>query len=204
MNAPIDLPHNNFPAALFAAAPRFSADITGEPMEPINVILVGGEAELSRAFAEAGWEPTDQISIGSGLRLFVAELRNLHPRRAPRLPTFWHGQPNQRGFQHLDPSGSARERHHLHLWDTAFRVSGNSIWVGTVHFDKEAKTANGRGLLIHQVDPAVDKEREALRADLLRSKCVEKMDEAVVTKPMMGQNAIGNPFLPTARRWSSS
>jgi hypothetical protein len=62
-------------------------------------------------------------------------------------------------------------------------------WLGTVHFDKEAKTNSGRGLLIHQVDPDIDRERDALRAVLLRSNCVRKIDEAVVTDPMAGKNA---------------
>lgn len=193
-NAPIDLPEKTLPAAMFALAPRFSEDITGKPMEPINVILIGSEADLENAFAQAGWEPTDRISIESSWRLLVAELRNQPPPRAPGLPTFWRGQPNQQGFQHVDPGGSARERHHMHLWDTDFRVSGSSVWFGTVHFDKEAKTKSGRGLLIHQVDPDIDRERDALRAVLLRSNCVRKIDEAVVTDPMAGKNAIGNPF----------
>jgi membrane-associated phospholipid phosphatase len=193
-NAPIDLPEKTFPAAMFALAPRFSEDITGRPMEPINVILIGSEADLVNAFAQAGWEPTDRISFASSWRLLVAELHDQPSPRAPGLPTFWHGQPNQQGFQHLDPGGSVRERHHLHLWDTDFRVSGGSVWLGTVHFDKEAKTKSGRGLLIHQVDPDIDKERDALRAVLLQSKCAGKIDEAVVTEPMAGKNAIGNPF----------
>lgn len=193
-NAPIELPEKTFPAAMFASTPRFSEDITGRPMEPINVILIGREADLETAFAQAGWEPTDRISFASSWRLLVAELRNQPPPRAPGLPTFWHGQPNQRGFQHVDPGGSVRERHHLHLWDTDFRVSGASVWLGTVHFDKEAKTNSGTGLLIHQVDADIDKERDALRAVLLRSKCAGKIDEAVVTEPMAGKNAIGNPF----------
>ncbi|MDX8478909.1 LssY C-terminal domain-containing protein [Mesorhizobium sp. VK24D] len=193
-NAPVDLAENNFPTSMFALAPRFSEDITGKSMEPINVILIGSEVDLAKAFAQAGWESTDKISFASIWRLLGAELRNQPSPRAPGLPTFWHGQPNQRGFQYVDPGGSVRERHHIHVWDTDFRVSGSPVWLGTVHFDKEARSASGRGLLIHQVDPDIDKEREALRAVLLRSKCVGKMDDAVVTQPMTGKNEIGNPF----------
>ncbi|WP_181168134.1 LssY C-terminal domain-containing protein [Mesorhizobium sp. B2-4-19] len=193
-NAPVDLPEANLPEAMFALAPRFSEDITGKPMEPINVILTGSEADLVKAFAQAGWEPTDRISFASSWRLLGAELRNQPSPRAPGLPTFWHGQPNQRGFQYVDPGSSARERHHIHVWETDFRVSGVPVWLGTVHFDKEAKTESGRGLLIHQIDPDIDSERNALRSALLRSRCVAKIEEAVVTQPMMGKNAIGNPF----------
>jgi hypothetical protein len=191
---PVDMPQSDFPSALFAVAPRFSEDILGKPMEPINVILVGSEVDLTKAFADGGWEPTDRISLGSSWRLLAAELGNEHPARAPGLPTFWHGQPNQRGFQHVDPMGSARERHHLHVWDTSFRVANNAVWVGTVHFDREARTAGGMGLLVHQIDPAVDRERESLRSDLSQSKCTRRIAEAVVTEPMLGKNAVGSPF----------
>ncbi|WP_408631470.1 LssY C-terminal domain-containing protein [Mesorhizobium comanense] len=80
------------------------------------------------------------------------------------------------------------------MWHTEFRVSGSSVWLGTVHFDKEAKTKSRRGLLIRQVDPDIDKERDALRAVLVRSKCIAKIDDVAVTEPMAGKNAIGNPF----------
>lgn len=190
----IALSEKDFPASLFAVAPRSSEDIVGRTMEPINVILVGLEADMVKAFTEAGWEPTDSISIGSSWRMLIAELHNRPPPRAPGLPTFWHGQPNRRGYQRLDPRGSGRERHHLHIWDTAFRIAGTPVWLGTVHYDKEVRTAGGTELLIHQIDPAVDREREALRADLSRTKCSQKIDEAVVTEPMLGQNSLGNPF----------
>ena len=192
--ASIELGADDFPETLFARAPRFSEDITGNLMEPINVILLGSEAEVAKTFATAGWEPTDKVSIASSWHLIVTELLNQRDPRAPGLPTFWQGKPNQRGFEHEATSGSVRERHHIHLWDTAFHVSGSPVWLGTVHFDNEAKTASGRGLLIHQVDPAIDQEREALRTDFLTTNCVQKLAEVAVTKQMLGQNAAGNPF----------
>jgi hypothetical protein len=47
---------------------------------------------------------------------------------------------------------------------------------------------------IHQVDPAVDREREALRADFSRASCVARLVEKPVTEPMRGQNTVGSPF----------
>jgi hypothetical protein len=47
---------------------------------------------------------------------------------------------------------------------------------------------------IHQIDAAVDREREALRSDFSRTSCVAQLVEAPVTGPMMGQNAVGSSF----------
>jgi undecaprenyl-diphosphatase len=184
----------DFPAAMFRTAPRFSEDILGRPMEPINVVLVGSEADLDAAFAEAGWEPSDKISLDGSWRMLVAALRNRPPSHAPGLPTFWNSTPNPRAFEHIDANGTPRERHHLHLWDTSFRFNGDPVWVGTVHYDKEARTAGGHSLLIHEVDPAVDRERDALRENLGRTNCLKNLTDTTVTEPMLGQNAIGSPF----------
>ncbi len=192
--AAIDLSENNFPAGMFAIVPRFSEDIVGAPMEPINIILVGSESDVSRAFEEAGWKPTDRITVGSTWRLIVAELRDRPYPQAPGTPTFWSGNPNKWGFERPTASDSARERHHLHLWGTAFRVAGNPVWVGTVHLDKLAATPTGIRLPIHQIDPAVDQERDVLRADFSGAPCVTRLVEEPITEPMIGQNAVGSPF----------
>lgn len=184
----------NFPAGLFATVPRFSEDIVGAPMEPINVILVGSESDVARAFGDAGWSATDSITIGTAWHLVVADLGNQPYPQAPGTPSFWDGKPNQRGFEKPTASNSARERHHLHLWDTHFSVADAPVWVGTVHLDTSAKTASGVRLPIHQIDPAIDLEREALRADLSGSTCVRKIAEEPVTNPMVGKNGVGNPF----------
>ncbi len=188
------LSENNFLAGLFAVAPRFSEDIVGAPMEPLNVILVGSESDISRAFEEAGWKPTDRITAASTWRLILAELRNRPYPQAPGTPTFWRGKPNERGFERPTASDSARERHHLHLWDTSFRLAGKPVWVGTVHLDESATTASGVRLPIHRIDAAVDREREALRGDFSRASCVTHLVEEPITEQMMGQNAVGSPF----------
>jgi hypothetical protein len=190
----VELSVVNFPEDLFAAVSRFSEDIAGRPMEPINVILVGTDGNLLTSFEQAGWEPTDPITIRTAWRMLVAMVGNRPYGRAPGTPTFWQGRPNERGFERPTLSDSARERHHLHLWDTPILVSATPVWVATAHLDKVAVAFAGIPLPIHGIDPAVDREREALRGDFLRTRCVDQAYEAMVTEPMMGQNALGNPF----------
>lgn len=191
---PVELSATDFPENLLIASSRFSEDIAGKPMEPINIILVGSNGDLWKAFEEAGWEPTDQIAIGTAWRMLVAVLSNRPYPRAPGIPTFWHGRPNELGFERPTQASTARERHHLHLWDTAFEVSSTTVWVATVHRDKLAVTTAGIQLPVHEIDPVIDRERQALQANLLRTDCVERSYETTVTKPMMGYNAFGSPF----------
>lgn len=179
---------------LFAVAPRFSEDIVGSPMEPINVILTGTETDIAQVFERAGWKRTDSITVGNAWRLLGAELLDRPYPEAPGIPSFWFGRPNRSSFERPTGRNTARERHHLHMWDTHFRVAGTPVWVGTVHLDVSAITSAGVWLPIHQIDPAVDRERDALRTSLSGEPCVIRLDEEAVTEPMMGQNAVGSPF----------
>src|SRR5262249_19065642 len=144
------------PAALFAQAPRFTEDIVGRAIEPINVILIGTQSDVSRAFGEAGWLPADPIGFGSSWRLLTAGLFNRPDPRAPGLPVFWEGRPNPFSFEQPTASNTARERHHLHLWDTTYMVGQHPVWTATVHLDKEGNIAPGIPIPIHAIDPAID------------------------------------------------
>lgn len=188
-----------FPQNLFATIPRFSEDIVGKPMEPINVILVGSEGDVSKAFEQAGWAPTDGISWGSSWRLLSAVLLNRPYDRAPGTPSFWRGEPNEHAFEKPTAADTARERHHLHLWATEFLDAGEPVWVGTVHRDKSDRAAFGITLPIHEIDPAIDREREIVGADLARATCFERSEDAKVTDPMLGQNASKSPFFTDGR-----
>ena len=194
MPVQIAVPENDAPAAIFAKAPRFSEDITGTPVEPINVIVIGTEGDLERVFADAHWVSAESITLGSSWRLMLADLFDRPDQRAPGLPVFWNGLPNDRAFERPTESHSARERHHLHLWTTPFTKSGVRVWLGTVHLDKKANLPGWIHIPIHEIDPAVDQERDALRRNLSTSPCVDKISETQIVQPMKGRNEIQNPF----------
>jgi hypothetical protein len=190
----VALSRADFPANLLASVPHFSEDIVGAPMEPINVLLVGTEDAVLAALREAGWQPADPITFGSVLHLFVAQMLNQPYDRAPGTPTFWRGKPNEQAFEKPTSADSVRERNHLHLWTTSYLVAGGPVWVGTAHLDKAPISRIGLVSPFHEIDPAIDREREALRSDLAQTSCVEQVDDAQVTEPMMGQNALKSPF----------
>jgi membrane-associated phospholipid phosphatase len=192
--APVALQEGDIPITLFSYVSGFSENILGRPEEPINVILIGSDIDLRRAFQEAGWLPADPITIASAWRLLIAELFGRPDPRAPGLPVFWDARPNPFSFERPTPANTAQERHHLHLWNTQFSVGGRPVWLGTVHLDKKGNLAPGVPFPIHEIDPAIDKERESLRSSLASTTCVDHIRDVNVTEPMLGQNALHSPF----------
>ena len=188
----IALTGSDFDTRLFDHLPRFTEDITGAQIEPINVIVVGSEADLNRAFTEAGWAVAAPLTIESGLKLALAELRNRADPEAPGLPAFLAGLPNEKTFERSTSQNSARERHHLHLWTTDLTDNGLPVWVGTVHLDTSGTLY--RGVTYHMIAPDVDRERDALTNDLQRSRCVATNRVIDVTSQMQGQNIFQNSF----------
>jgi membrane-associated phospholipid phosphatase len=190
---------NDLASAIFSDAPRSSEDITGTPIEPINVILSGTPAELNRSFELAKWQAADPLTISSSWRLFVAQMFQRPYPNAPGLPSFWSGQPNPLAFERPTVLNSAQERHHLHLWPTGLSVGGRPVWVGTVHLDTKGAISSHLPVPIHVIDPDVDKERDALLADLKSTGCVRILPEAQITQAMSGHNELGNTFFTDGR-----
>jgi undecaprenyl-diphosphatase len=191
---PVTLQEGDVPTTLFSYVPRSSEDILGRPEEPINVILIGSDEDLRRGFQEAGWLPADPITIASSWRLLIAELFGRPDPRAPGLPVFWDARPNPFSFERPTPANTAQERHHLHLWNTRFSVGGRPVWLGTVHLDKKGELTPGVPIPIHEIDPAIDKERDGLGSSLASTSCVDHIRDVSVTEPMLGQNALRSPF----------
>ena len=183
---------SDFDTRLFDHLPRFTEDVTGAQIEPINMIVVGSEADLYRAFREAGWVAAAPLSIESGLKLALAELRNRAYPDAPGLPAFLGGLPNDKTFERPTGQNSARERHHLHLWTTNLTDNGLAVWVGTVHLDLSGTLY--RGVTYHEIAPDVDREREALTKNLQRSSCVVANQVIDVTPSMQGKNILHDFF----------
>ena len=188
----IALTGTDFDTQLFNHLPRFTEDITGAQIEPINIIVVGSEADLNRAFTEVGWVAAAPLSIKTGLNLVFAELKNRPDPNAPGLPAFLAGLPNDKTFERSTAQNSARERQHLHLWTTGLTDNGFPVWVGTVHLDTSGTLY--RGVTYHMIAPDVDRERDALTSDLQRSSCLATHRVINVTQAMRGQNILKNSF----------
>ncbi len=179
--------------SIFEHVPRFTEDITGAQIEPINIIIVGTSTDLLRTFSDAGWQRAQPLGLRSSMVLVVDEFLNRPDPNAPGLPAFLAGEPNDLTFERPTPLGTARERHHLHLWTTPMKAGQFNVWVGTVHLDTVGR-ATKLNLPFHQIDPDVDRQRDGLALDLQQSACLRQSSLVAVTGPVKGKNSAHSPF----------
>ncbi len=183
-----DLPNN-----LFSNLPKTSEDITGGPMEPINIIIIGSQEKLAETFTAVGWYASDPITLKFVWRSFKASIFNQPYPEAPGIPSFWHALPNDLSYAKPTANNSVRERHHLHLWLTAFLVDNRPVWFGTSHYDKKIKIRTSI-LPVHTIDPAIDKERDNIKNDLLATGQVKSVEQFQIVEPTLGSNSVGDQF----------
>ena len=182
------------PDGLFNNLPKTSENITGIPMEPINLIFVAGKKELIDVFQQKEWYLTDPITVKTMWHMVKAAIFNESYPQAPGTPTFWDSRPNDFAFEHGTAEQSIRERHHVHFWDTPFVLAdGRAVWFATAHFDKKLEL--GKNLMpAHTIDPAIDKERDNIKTDLLATGKVETIREFKIVEPTLGKNQSGDLF----------
>lgn len=185
---------SDVPARLFLSLPKTSEDISGRPMEPINLVFIGTEDQVRAAFQKAGWSSADPLGLRSFRRELVAVTEHSPYAQQPGTPTFWNGRPNRLTFEKSTAANSIRERHHIHLWNSGLDSdSGRHIWVATAHFDKGFKRTN-MPVPVHAIDPDIDRQREFVREDLESASAVRSATRLPVTGPQTGKNFAGDRF----------
>jgi len=192
---------NDIPA-IFNNTPRTSEDITGKPMEPIDIIIVGSQEKLRAIFSKAGWFESDILSSKTLWRAAGATLRNKPYPEAPGVPSFWDSRPNDFAFEKSTPANSIKERHHIHFWETTYKTSeGQNIFFATAHFDQGVKLSSSLIVPTHKIDPAIDKERDFVKQDILNTGDVEKIQEFKIVEPTLGKNQSGDQFFTDGKAY---
>ena len=188
------IPENDVPKRLFETLPKASEDISGRPMEPVNVVIIGLEEEVRAAFEGAGWQVADPLSMHSLWREMRAIVGKAPYPEQPGTPSFWNGRPNLLAFEKATPANVVSERHHIHLWNAGVNSdAGRPIWVATAHFDKGFKRASAL-VPVHAIDPDIDLQREYVRRDLEAGGKVRSLVRLPVTGRLAGRNFAGDRF----------
>jgi membrane-associated phospholipid phosphatase len=181
--------------------PRRSEDLLGNPMEPVSLVFIGSEEELTAAFRAAGWTLADAPTPVRVVQEVLAILRNASDPSAPATPAYLADRPQALTFEKPQGvGGSIRTRHHTRVWPTTLCVAPacRALWVATASFDAGIGLSPNHSLPTHYIDPKIDVERRLIAVDLLHAGASDA-GEVAVTTPLSGTNAAGDSFQTDGR-----
>lgn len=130
------------------------------PGDPINVGFVGSKQEVVRAFAAAGWDPADKITLRTSIDIGLSVVLDRPDLDAPVSPLFFEGRKQDLAFE--KPVGrSADERNHVRFWLTKQTGDDNRpLWLGSASFDRGVGLSHDTGQITHHIGPDIDAERD--------------------------------------------
>jgi hypothetical protein len=141
-------------------------------MDPTNLMFVGSEEELDRAFDAAGWSGARSFSAAADLGVMRAIAENhadsdgpmrtlLLENRAPEIS-------RQKTLNTFD------KRHHIRIWRRTEKLDGASVWAAAATWDIST-TFSVRYGFTHRVQNDTDLERDKVAGDLAFTGCVDQM-----------------------------
>ena len=165
-----------------------------KPSDMTNLMFVGTEEELHKAFAEAGWSTAAALSAQSKMETFRAIAEQRGYKEAPVSILLLDGKPPDQVFQ--KQNNTFAMRHHLRIWLRPDTFRGRPVWVCAATHDTGIEFSEQNRTFIHKIDPEIDRERAKVVNDLLLTGLVRSL--ALVTRPSVptqSQNATGDKLI---------
>ncbi len=167
----------------------------GIPGDPINVGLVGTKKEVVHAFAVAGWDTADAVTLRTAIDIGESVLFSRPYPDAPVSPLLFEGHPQDLAFE--KPAGdSADRRHHVRFWGTdAAGDDGRPLWLGAASFDRGVGLSHDTGAITHHIGADIDAERDFLVGDLSSAGELTSTSEIPgIGATRTGRNGGGDPY----------
>ena len=173
-------------------APRVTHTPAGIPGDPVNVALLGSEADVIHAMIAAKWDPADPLTFRSSVRIAVDSVLRRPDATAPVSTLELFGRKEDLAFE--QPVGdSPRQRHHVRFWHWDRLHDGKEVWFGAITFDERVGLSHTTGQVTHHIGPDLDAERDRLIAGLQQAGVTEKVFWLDGFQQLQGKNGGGDP-----------
>jgi hypothetical protein len=167
--------------SLLGQIPRRVSDPNGNPGDMVNVLIVGTQEQVVKAFTDSGWVQVDKTVQKSVLSALTGSIEKKDYLTMPMSVLYLFNRPQDYGFAHGEAVKVVMSRNHLRVWKSPYEVEGRPLWcVAATHdigFERDQRN-NG---VTHKIDPAIDGEREYVNGTLSSSGLVLQRDH--VTPP---------------------
>jgi LssY C-terminus len=163
------------------------------PSDLINLMLVGSESAIRRAFQEAGWSIATKLNSQSKFDTLRALAEDRGFQEAPVSLLLLDGKPPSLVFE--KSNNTFARRHHARLWRRAGTFHGKPVWLVAATHDTAVDFLETERLFIHRIDSQIDRERQKIVNDLLFTGRVATFDLADrPAVPSRSRNATGDPL----------
>ncbi len=150
-----------------------------QPMDLVNLVYVGSQEEVGRAFAAAGWTGSQPNSARASIKAVRAIAENRALAEAPMRMLLLDGaEPTMQLQQSLD---TFEKRDHLRVWPLSQQIDGRQVWASSATRDLAAIFSMRPFGFTHQIQDDVDLERDQVVGDLAFTGCVDSI--AYVARP---------------------
>jgi hypothetical protein len=179
-------------AALIAREPfQTVAQSPPKPSDITNLLLVGMEEQIRKAFADAGWHTAAGLNSEAKLETVRAVAENRGYAEAPVSILLLDGTPPDFVFEKTTNTFS--RRHHLRVWRRPATFLGRPVWAVAATHDIGISFSEQNHTFIHLIDSQIDRERAKVADDLVftgRVQSLELIDRPNV--PKKAENATGD------------
>jgi len=165
------------------------------PGDPINVALIGSEADLKKIMLAAKWYPADPLGLRSDVKIAADTVLARPYDEAPVSSLYLWGRKQDLAFE--QPVGDdPRQRHHVRFWRAAdVDQQGRPLWAGSATYDKRVGLSHTTGEITHHIAADVDAEREHLLGNLQQTgELAERFAIDGFHKTLEGRNGGGDPW----------
>jgi hypothetical protein len=175
--------------------PKRPVSVKGKPMEPINLVVMGHLNEIKYHLEEHGWFVAQELTFKSFWHSLYSTFFKKPYHNGPMNPSYI-GKRHRHdiAFEHPTFQDNYRQRHHLRLWRTRYRVGKKRVWIGILSFDRGIGISRD-GLPTHHIHPSLLWEENFLAHCLgIREPVFVRMDQR-----QRGFSNNGDPFVYDGR-----
>ncbi len=150
---------------------RTTTQASEKPSDITNLLFIGPEEGIRRAFKAAGWTPADQLTANTTFQTVKTLAGNETYRRAPMSMLLLDERPPV--FTLTKTTNTFSSRHHLRVFDPHVLYEGSPVFTASSTQDIGIGFSRAHKTFIHVIDQYIDNERTKVVNDLEFTGCVE-------------------------------
>ncbi len=180
---------------LLGLIPRRVTDQNHSPGDAVNVLIIGTEQEVLKAFTSAQWVKVDKTVESTVLEGLIDTIEKKDYLTMPMSTLYLFGRPQDYGFVHAEPVEVVMSRNHLRAWKSPYKVNGRPLWCVAATHDIGFERDERNNKVTHKIDPAIDGEREFVNQTLSGTGQVAARGHVVPAHPITeAKTATGGEF----------